>query len=618
MAFESPDVDLSELLDGVRTGKIQLPDFQRGWKWDTDRIAGLLASISLDFPVGVVMQLEAGGDSRFATRPLAGAEATANGVAPERLLLDGQQRLTSLFQALKSGQVVDTADARGKQLKRWYYLDIAMCLDPDGDREEAIVALPEDRVVREDFGRVTVLDVSTRERECAAELFPLSIVFDSDEAHDWSFAYLDHGPGDDATRKDRWKQFRREVLDKFTHYKVPVIVLPKSTPREAVCTVFEKVNTGGVQLNVFELLTATYASDSYRLNDDWNQRYDRLKRYKVLQGLQNTDFLQAITLLTTYDRRMRHASQPGVEAPGVSCKRKDILRLSLADYQAWADKVESSLVWAHRFLATERIFTADDVPYRTQLVPLAAIRTVLGDKADLHGNADKLRQWYWCGVLGELYGGTTETRFSRDIEQVVAWIDGDGPPPGTVESANFQAGRLLTLRTRNSAAYKGVYALLMRNGCVDWGYRQDLSESTFYDYAIDIHHIYPKAWCEKTGIDPARRESIVNKTALAAKTNRMIGARAPGDYAAILERNSDVTSEQLDDYFRSHELDPALLRANDFTAFFDDRRERLLALIEKAMGKPAGRAGTGWLPVVVAVAPPAPPADAASRGAAAG
>ena len=246
MAFESPDVDLSELLDGVRTGKIQLPDFQRGWKWDTDRIAGLLASISLDFPVGVVMQLEAGGDSRFATRPLAGAEATANGVAPERLLLDGQQRLTSLFQALKSGQVVDTADARGKQLKRWYYLDIAMCLDPDGDREEAIVALPEDRVVREDFGRVTVLDVSTRERECAAELFPLSIVFDSDEAHDWSFAYLDHGPGDDATRKDRWKQFRREVLDKFTHYKVPVIVLPKSTPREAVCTVFEKVNTGEI------------------------------------------------------------------------------------------------------------------------------------------------------------------------------------------------------------------------------------------------------------------------------------------------------------------------------------------------------------------------------------
>ncbi len=113
-------------------------------------------------------------------------------------------------------------------------------------------------------------------------------------------------------------------------------------------------------------------------------------------------------------------------------------------------------------------------------------------------------------MLGELYGGTTETRFARDLEQVVPWIREEGPEPITVAEANFQASRLLTLRTRNSAAYKGVYALVMREGGMDWVYRQPMNMATFLDLAVDIHHIFPKARCQKNGIDHARRESIVS------------------------------------------------------------------------------------------------------------
>ena len=102
MPFESPDYLLSELMKNVGNGTIQLPDFQREWKWDDDRIASLLASISVGHPVGVLMMLEvAGNDLNFAAKPLAGAEGGVTG-EPERLLLDGQQRMTSLFQALAS------------------------------------------------------------------------------------------------------------------------------------------------------------------------------------------------------------------------------------------------------------------------------------------------------------------------------------------------------------------------------------------------------------------------------------------------------------------------------------------------------------------------------------
>src|SRR5437016_6029693 len=168
MPFDSPDYDLVELLKDAGTGKIQLPDFQREWKWDDDRITSLLASIALGYPVGVIMLLQVGGvDVRFAPKAIAGVEV--NGREPELLLLDGQQRLTSLFQALASGAPVDTTDARGKRMRRWYYLDIRKALDPELDLEDAILSVPEDRVVREDFGRVVTADYSTMELECEAE-----------------------------------------------------------------------------------------------------------------------------------------------------------------------------------------------------------------------------------------------------------------------------------------------------------------------------------------------------------------------------------------------------------------------------------------------------------------
>ena len=93
--FTAVTVLLKTLIERVENGAIQLPDFQRGWVWDDDRIRGLLVSVSRGFPVGAVMTLDAGGDIRFQSRLIEGA--TSNGLRPtEQYLLDGQQRLTSL------------------------------------------------------------------------------------------------------------------------------------------------------------------------------------------------------------------------------------------------------------------------------------------------------------------------------------------------------------------------------------------------------------------------------------------------------------------------------------------------------------------------------------------
>ena len=127
----------------------------------------------------------------------------------------------------------------------------------------------------------------------------------------------------------------------------------------------------------------------------------------------------------------------------------------MPEYQRWKDPATGGFIRAAKLLRSQKLFDARDLPYSTQLAPLAAIMAMLGERCEHDGVRSKLLQWYWCGVFGELYGSAVESRFARDLPEVLAWMD-TGPEPTTIRDANFFPSRLLTLRTRNSAAYKGV------------------------------------------------------------------------------------------------------------------------------------------------------------------
>ena len=127
---------LRDLLQEAESGRSQLPEFQRGWVWPMEGIRSLLASISLGYPVGTIMMLRTGGEVRFKHRPIQGATPTR---AAQRLILDGQQRITSLYQALKLGRPLQTQDAHRRSLSGWFYVDMDKALDPHLDREEAFL-----------------------------------------------------------------------------------------------------------------------------------------------------------------------------------------------------------------------------------------------------------------------------------------------------------------------------------------------------------------------------------------------------------------------------------------------------------------------------------------------
>ena len=585
----SNDTNLSQLLAEVASGKMQLPEFQRDWTWDDNRIRGLIASLTQGYPMGAIMRLAYGNpDIRFRYRTIEGVGD--DDVEPEFLILDGQQRMTSIYQALYSKSPVRTSTDKGKGIERYYYIEIGKCLDDKEDRVDAIVAVPADRKLKENFDRDVVLDLSSRECEIANMMFPVNIMFDDTEKMNWTVAFMTHYAGS-AEATALFTSFNEEVLSVVSSYKLPVITLDRSTPRVAVCKVFENVNTGGVPLTVFELVTAMFATRDFDLRKDWRACRRRIvgegSQFKtdLLEGIDETAFLTAVTLYISYTRKRKTGSG------SVSCKKKDVLALEYEDYLASRDAVLDGFEIARELLLTyECVYRRRDLPYATQLIPLSAICAVLGRKRCAEPNAIKrLSRWYWCGILGEMYGGANETRYANDIEDVVDDVEGRPSQNRTVNAAFFSATRLLTLRTRLSAAYKGIMALLYKAKC------RDLMNDTTMDVvnsitgAPDIHHIFPEAYCEKVGIPRERYDCVVNKTPILYATNRSIGGSAPSIYLSrILSKVGDMDEADLRDRVESHQASYDMLRSDDFDGFFLDRATRLLDLIEGAMGKPVG------------------------------
>jgi hypothetical protein len=600
--FKTNPVNLQDLLTKCHDGKIQLPDFQRSWVWDEDRIKGLIASVSKAFPIGALMTLENGGDVNFKPRPVEGASNEARLQTHESLLLDGQQRMTSLYQVTLRGKVVDTITPKNKKVKRWFYIDIGKALDSSCDREEAIVSVPEDKTVRENFGRQSVLDLSSPDKEFANMMYPVSKVFDWDE---WQDGFNDYwkSKGDEG-KITLFRNFKSDVLKNFDNYDVPVIALDKSTSKEAVCTVFEKVNTGGKALDAFELVTAMYAAEGYELRKDWfgtesspglHGKFKEALRHPgeekgIISEVSNTDFLQALSLFYTREKRSEaeKSGKSGKELPPITANRNALLGLPLAAYLKYKDKVEDGFFRAAKFLFSLHIYRTLDLPYQSQIIPLAAILADIGDSWENVSTRDKLTRWYWNGVFGELYGSSIDVRFARDFVEVPKWITG-GPEPTTVSETLFRPDRLKTMTMRLSAAYKGVNALLMKEGARDFRSGQKFDHTIFFGENVDIHHIFPQKWCKDKGISKSVYDSIINKTPISYKTNRMIGGVAPSEYLSKLQKGTvasdGIAKSNLDSCIESHMISPDLLYSDQFEEFMSDRQKRLLVLIESAMGK---------------------------------
>jgi len=570
--FKSDNEKLTYLLDKIENYEIQLPDFQRGWVWEDSRIRNLLASLTKGFPIGAIMLLEAGGDYRFKCKSIEGSGEADK--APSYMILDGQQRMTSTFLALRNKKYVSTFTDQNKPIKRFYYLDMKKALDPEIDRVDAIIAVDENKQIKENFGRDIVLDLSTREKEFANKMIPFNILSNSSEINEWRNGYQRFY---NFAQKDieEYQNVDDLILQQVVDYEMPEIKVLKNTPKDAVCQVFENVNQGGKPLTVFELVTATFAADEFNLKTHWNNISEQLSKYPALANVDNNLFLTAMTLLTSYKK-----------GGTISCKRKDVLSLKYDEFEVNEHILVEGFKRMYDFLVDAKIFSKDDVPYTAQFIPLSVICTILGN--DLY-NANikrKIKQWYWCGVFGELYGSANETRYALDVPQVIEWIKNDNAEvPKTINDCNFNTMRLLSLQTKNSAAYKGIMALILSNSAKDWLSGMEMAVTNYIEERSDIHHIFPQAFCESQRYEKKKWNSIINKTPLFFSTNRYIGGIAPSKYLLKISDNKGINKVDLENYVESHLLNFELLSNDEFEKFIIDRAKKILNEIEEATGK---------------------------------
>ena len=569
--FKSDNELLSSLLDKVENHDIQLPDFQRGWVWEDNRIKALLASLTLKYPVGAIMLLESGGDFHFKCKNIEGSGDEYKN--PESMILDGQQRMTSTFQAMRSKNAVSTWSDQKKAIKRFYYLDIEKALNTTTDRIDAIISVDENKQIRGNIGRDVLLDLSTEELEFKNKMIPFNKMTQANEINEWRNKYQDYYNFEPNIIKE-YQQIDTNIIQPILNYRIPIIKVLKEAPKEAVCQVFENVNQGGVPLTVFELLTATFAADNFDLKEHWNKVKEIFEQYETLKKFDNTSFLIAMTLLIA----MRKNST-------VSCKRKDVLNLDYKDYEKNEEDLVNGFKKAYKLLVEVNIYSVYDIPYSTQLIPLAVICTLLDKEFENSSIKEKIKQWFWCGVFGELYGGANETRYALDVKQVYDWIKGKEELPKTINDCNFNTMRLLGLQTKNSAAYKGIMALILNNRSCDWINGMEMGVQTYLDERSDIHHIFPQDYCIKMNYDKKKWNSIINKTPLFFSTNRYIGGTSPSDYMNKIIRNKNISKEQLKSHISSHMINADLLENNKFEEFIIDRAIKILDGIERCTGK---------------------------------
>ncbi|MCL2823861.1 MAG: DUF262 domain-containing protein [Polyangiaceae bacterium] len=600
--FDTSKIELSVLLDRVVNGRLQLPDFQRGWAWDDDHIRQLLVSVARSFPIGAIMLLQTGGEIQLGIRPVEGIDLDADSAKyAEYLILDGQQRLTSLAWVLRSNKPVETRRGNKRVLRLFYYFDIEKALDNPHKLEDAIVTVNENRQLLDGPNRKAVIDVSTRQKEIERFLFPCSRLMESDDWEDDLRTFLKDKKEESDAKWKRYADFRRLVAKPFRGYSLPVINLDRETSKHAVCLVFEKLNSAGMVLSAFDLITAAWSPSGVNLREDWYGSNGkggiagRLAKYPLLKDVPPTDFLRGLSLLHSYERRVQdiNLGRSPQDAAGTTAMREDIVDLSVEAYHKWGDRLAAGFEEAALFLNSQGFIDPTFLPYRSQIIPLAAVLARIGmiDRSWREPViTPKLAQWFWCGVFGEVYGGPSDTRMAVDMRDLPDWLVSEKEKsrvPDNVEKAEFHVNRLDSLQTKISAAYRGLYVLLQRKANHDFYWDQDVQSMSHDGEKVEAHHIFPRKWCEDHCFDKRKYNSIVNKTPISSHANRIIGSKPPSKYLPLIQNDKKVkrANDVMDQILKSHLIDPALLRNDSFDDFYAARKAALLKLIGIAMAK---------------------------------
>jgi hypothetical protein len=543
---------LMQMLDQLHTGDLALPDFQRSFVWEPEATRELIVSMIRGFPAGNLLFLQ-GGSARFKAR--SAEEAPDSQMRPSYLILDGQQRLTSLYQAL-----FGVGQSR-------FFLDIGGLLS-GAEVDESVRVLPADRVDA----------LSALETQANALMMPLSQVRNGDSIRWIDSVVRARGDEDPDRVRSLLYDVQQAYVEPLIRYAFPVTVLPESTELEAVCTIFETLNRTGKPLTTFELISARAFTGGLSLYDYWTAAESE---HPILEdfGIDPVYLLQVVALRV-----------------GAQCQRRVVLRLPAdAIEREWGPAV-SDMAAALSMLRSEcGVLVGKWLPYRPMLIPLAVAWREIADAtgAEQGSMRAKLIRWFWCACFTGEYESSSATLAERDGPVLRNWLNGNDPPL-VVQHFQWDPEKWRTITSRQQGLYRATIALTLSQAPRDFHTAAPLTPELIDEEKIDDHHVFPRAFLRDLGRG-AETDSVLNHVLIDRATNIRIGKNPPSKYLAEIRR---VLGPGIDSVLASHRLPPepdSPLTTDDYDAFLTWRLEHLDELLRQKTGQ------TG--PVVLPVPP---------------
>lgn len=526
----------SVLISDIEQGKVKVPKFQRDFVWDIDQTAKLLDSILKGYPIGTFILWET--DQRINdVKNIGNFDLPEIEYGPVQYVLDGQQRITSLFAAYKGASIQKVGEK-----KITNYKDIVVDLDPDDETSDGNIVTTITKANRP----LPLHDVLNFNHKKSKEL----------EAKGFT--------GDDLDKIDTYK-------DAFSTYDFSIVTLRKNDIESAI-EVFTRINTGGKVLTLFEIMSAkTYdEAANFDMQARWEQFQKKLNDSKY-ENISPSVILQILSLIISESKE---------------CKRKTILGLEKADIlEQWDAAISAIEKTIDHFRTVLRIPVSQLLPYDTLIVPFAYFFLKTG-KAPTGQQRKYLEELFWRSSLSLRYSSATESKLAADIKKVDLIIEGQRPPyPEFKLFINSPEDLRATEFSTGNAICKSILCILAYHEPKDFDSNgKVLLDNSYLKIASskNYHHFFPRAYVRKNGSDAETpyANSIVNITLVSAELNKKrIAAKAPSVYLGdFADENSELKHA-----LKSHliDLDDASVIQNDFTAFLKKRSEALFEEIQK-------------------------------------
>ena len=551
------DYTIQTLVGMVSRGELQLPEMQREYVWRATRVRDLLDSLYRGYPSGVILAWES--DETIATRDFA-VGASTPAIRP-LLLLDGQQRLTSLSAVLRGEPV--TVRGRVRPIEILFNLEhpdeLTFVTDVNENSDDDDNSVDADLDIQQRFRRMTFV-VASKALESLPTWVRVSDVFQNQD----SLEILEAKGFDIATLDKQLRQkYTKRIQDvkSIQDYQYRMDILERSKSYEEVTEIFVRVNSLGAKLRSSDLALAQITArwrGSLKLFRDYQDEVEK-RGFDLDLGV----ILRALVAVVTSQSKFLTVNS-----------------IKLTDLQDGWERAKKSLEFALNFVSANI-----GIDSQTMLSsPMLLITTAYwADRQDYTISNDEQRafcQWFLlANAKGRYSRGSSETLLDQDL----ATLRDGGNASDLTARLRIQVGRLefttdeLEGRNSRSGAFKTMFLAFRSQDAVDWKTKLKISAKHHgKSDVIEYHHIFPQAYMKKNSFtDKAKIDDIANLAFIGAETNKKISDRAPSNYRGDFD--SDDLSAQLIDFDVADE-------AKDFEKFLEHRRLAIVNHLNNFLG----------------------------------